>query len=115
MACRYLRDGGRTDALERLGCRRPRQGPKCVSTSRERNVCGEWNVEHSSIVSSRYVGSMFPKNSSQGSMVRRARIASANLTCSTAAQSMQWPVIKGRTRSIWKSSSWGPRGNYRRG
>ncbi|PPR98668.1 hypothetical protein GOBAR_AA22009 [Gossypium barbadense] len=37
IACRHLKEGGRTDALEWLGFRRLRQGPKCTSTSRERN------------------------------------------------------------------------------
>ncbi|PPR98881.1 hypothetical protein GOBAR_AA21787 [Gossypium barbadense] len=118
IACKYLRDGGRTDALERLGlyeavlgakvCQqlkekkcmwqlracssfssrnssvyRPRAAPNSGTLSwwihpprQNWTVLGSsylvitvwrWNVEHSSIVSSKYVGSIIPKNSSQGS------------------------------------------------
>ncbi|PPS15160.1 hypothetical protein GOBAR_AA05422 [Gossypium barbadense] len=46
-------------------------GGQTVSALRGREI---WKVKHCSIVSSRYVGSMIPKNSSQGSVVSRSRI-----------------------------------------
>ncbi|PPS17059.1 hypothetical protein GOBAR_AA03507 [Gossypium barbadense] len=153
LKCRanLVTDGGRTNALERLGlyeaviwakvCQHF-EGEKCMwrlracssffslnssvyrpnaaSNSgtlswrinpprRNRTVPGSsylvitvwrWNVEQCSIVSSKYVGSIIAKNNSHRSVVKRALIASANLTCSTAAQSMQRPTAKGRARSI---------------
>ncbi|PPR93940.1 hypothetical protein GOBAR_AA26734 [Gossypium barbadense] len=44
------------------------------------------------------MGSVIAKNSSHGSVDRRVRMASASWTCSTAAQSMKRPVVKGHPR-----------------
>ncbi|PPR93856.1 hypothetical protein GOBAR_AA26814 [Gossypium barbadense] len=74
-----------------------------------------WKVEQSSNVSSRYVGSTISKKSPHGSVVRRAWTASASWIYSRVVQSIQRPTPRGRTRSIWNSSSRGPGGNWRNG
>ncbi|PPS15908.1 hypothetical protein GOBAR_AA04688 [Gossypium barbadense] len=76
-AARIVRGQARGQSVPALrGREMPRVAPNSGTLNWQINL-PRWNVEQSSIVNSRYVGSIILKNNYQGSVVRRARIASA--------------------------------------
>ncbi|PPR96192.1 hypothetical protein GOBAR_AA24474 [Gossypium barbadense] len=133
LKCHASQDGGRTDTLERLGLYEAVLGAKLCQHF-EGEIClvqhqilgrlagglislGEIGPcrDHRTLSLRSRDGTLSRVPSFHEAVVKRARIVSVIWTCSTVAQSMQWPTAKGQTRSIWKSSSWGPRGNCRKG
>ncbi|PPR97251.1 hypothetical protein GOBAR_AA23417 [Gossypium barbadense] len=104
IACKYLKDGGRTDALERLGL---------YEAVLRAKVCQHFEGEKC-LVQQQTLGRL------AGGLIRlgetRPRRDHRTLSLrSRDGKLSRWPAAKGQARSIWKSSSWGPRGNCRRG